>query len=89
MSGREALTQSVDERIEVQAAIKGAESRWGKIKRTPLRTAAAIWKDWTTYPSVRDALRHPDMRGWKVGAAYKILGKRGAPAGPIPKKPKK
>jgi hypothetical protein len=68
---------------------RGANVRWKGLKRTPNDVAQAIWGDWLRFPTPQDALKHPDMRGWKYGTAYRHLGARGSPAGPSKKRPKK
>lgn len=68
--------------------LKGSNARWGGLQRTPKDVAQAIWDDWLRFPTPYDALKHPDMRGWKYGTAYRHLGARGAPAGPSKKRPK-
>lgn len=45
--------------------------------RTPTAKARVIWENVTDYPTVDEALAHPDMDGWDVNAAYKKLKARG------------
>lgn len=61
-------------RMTPREARRAAEIRHS---RTPTPTARAIWEDTKKYPTIAEALAHPDMDGWDVHAAYKKFGKRG------------
>lgn len=66
-------------------ARKAAKLKW-ETERTSKAKARAIWKDVATYPKNKDALAHPDMRGWSQRMAYRELKKRGhGLGGPKPK----
>ncbi len=45
--------------------------------RTPTATARKIWADTTNYPTIDEALAHPDMDGWDRNAAYRKFKARG------------
>ena len=73
-----------------------AAKRWMNEERPPrtsIAKAKRIWRDKENYPKISDALRHPDMAGWRLAAIYKEpqLGRRhpaNAGYGGRPRKPK-
>lgn len=61
-------------RMTKQEARRAAQIRHG---RTPTEVARRIWEDTKNFPTVGEALAHPDMDGWLVHDAYRKLKARG------------
>lgn len=55
-----------------------AMNRRNNAERTSIRRAKRVWRDKATFPTIREALAHPDMAGWRLAAIYKEpqLGRR-------------
>jgi hypothetical protein len=69
-----------------------AAKRWRTEDRPPRSTvskAKAIWRDVATYPTIPEAMAHPDCKGWTQAALYKTFGRRYPPSQGRGGRPKK